>query len=553
MIIKLKSLLFLKESKYINDKSMMDDWEDIESFVGEEFHNGAKHQSWTLIPADLLLKTWMVFTKYGRVDEKALLKIWKILKVIIIKIILNSEIKNGYAADNFFYVDSYAEITDEMWERWFNFISDRSGSNSIRNMGECGTGGNGRYSDQAKRLYQLLDQAYNSESSTDLLMHIDKIINFVHGMGEMAHWMVEGGSSTLNKIHDMDTKGIHLTGQLTETPVINELIVNSMSSNNQPSIIAWKDKIFIIDKDTKDLTPVIEFLKQTSYYKRYHGGLESKPSHPTEPDVDDVMDFAKELEDAVVGQWRKDEKELYLYTNNINPSTSLLLRKVIKQLGIHKVTRDTPDDKQLTTHRKNIKGEIPDVLYHGTNSKYIENILQWGILPPGESGSESNWARQKIYHYEVIFLTSTQDNAFAYSYISARQNNAYPFVFQVRIPDKNLFIPDFDADPDRETQQYSNIEPCKNTTFSMRPSTMSLHTGKFGYTGKISPQFIDWIYFKIGEHGEHIKKIRPATLKKAINMMGVGGFIDRMWVYKYNPVNHGRGSPYYGSPYYDSP
>lgn len=197
------------------DDSLYRDFEHVQEKDQEEFHSGQEYQSWKLVPAQLLKLTWLTFAKYGRVNERALDKIWGILKESVIKVILNSDIKEGQAAPNFFYKDEYSEITEEEWERWFKYVSDRSGSRMVRNFGEVE--GNARYSDRSRSLFKLLEKAYKAETPEEKLLAMDQIFNFVHGLGDMAKWFVEGGWQSLEDLSNAPVKGINLQGKLTES------------------------------------------------------------------------------------------------------------------------------------------------------------------------------------------------------------------------------------------------------------------------------------------------------------------------------------------------
>ena len=196
------------------DDSLYREFEHVQEKDQEEFHSGQEYQSWKLVPAQLLKLTWLTFAKYGRVNERALDKIWGILKESVIKVILNSDIKEGHAAPNFFYKDEYSEITEEEWDRWFKYVSDRSGSRMVRNFGEVE--GNARYSDRASGLFKLLEKAYKAETPEEKLLAMDQIFNFVHGLGDMAKWFVEGGWQSLEDLSNAPVKGINLQGKLTE-------------------------------------------------------------------------------------------------------------------------------------------------------------------------------------------------------------------------------------------------------------------------------------------------------------------------------------------------
>lgn len=203
----------------IYNEKIETDYSEINDEMQQEFLSGQKYQTWRLIPARDILLLWATFSKYGRVDEDKLDKIWDIIKENVLKICINTEVWNG-SRPEFFQKDNYNDITDEEHKRHAYFISDRSNNKWIRNFGEVE--GNSRYSDQYQRLYNLLEKCYSLENPEELLVGIDTILNFVHGLGHMAKWFVEGGTDTLDKIRDFQSKGIHLQGKLSESK-LNEI------------------------------------------------------------------------------------------------------------------------------------------------------------------------------------------------------------------------------------------------------------------------------------------------------------------------------------------
>ena len=209
-MIKLKSLI--KENLDLG--SLENDYSDIKMEVEHEFQLGQKHQSWRLIPARDLILLWIIYAKYGRVDEEKIIKIWDTLKELVIKILLNTY---EWQDENpeFYGKENSEDITDDDRKRHAWFISDLSGNKYVRNWGE--EGGNARYSDCHQALGKYLIQSYSSKTPEELLMNIDKILNFIHGLGNMAKWFVEGGTNTLSKIRDYQVKGITIQGKLSET------------------------------------------------------------------------------------------------------------------------------------------------------------------------------------------------------------------------------------------------------------------------------------------------------------------------------------------------
>lgn len=224
--------------------SLEDDYYRVREDVQDEWLSGKRHQSWTLVPKAKLVRLYQENGKYGRINENILLDIWGILHDAAIKVIINSETKDhdswpydiepdlrkpvkAQKADTsqgeFGFNDPRKEIEqeeiegdelekrkDREWSRWFLFVSDLSNSRSIRNFGEVK--GNARYSDQSNRLTTLLRAAYSAKELGEKLMAIDRILNFAHGLGNMAKWFVEGGVSTLDQIADFAPKGITAGG-----------------------------------------------------------------------------------------------------------------------------------------------------------------------------------------------------------------------------------------------------------------------------------------------------------------------------------------------------
>lgn len=233
----------LIEAVYLVERrdELEDDYERVRDDVEGEWREGRKHQSWTLVPKAKLLRFYTQYGKYGRIDADLLLDIWTILHDTVLKIVVNSEARDSggwpygdepdltvprtptgvTAADQaeFFLDDPREELepepmTDEQieklkekeWDRWFLFVSDLSGSNRVRNFGEVK--GNARYSDASRSLLSYLRAGYSAQTDEARLAAVDRLLNFAHGLGPMAHWLVEGGVSTLDQIASYAPQGL---------------------------------------------------------------------------------------------------------------------------------------------------------------------------------------------------------------------------------------------------------------------------------------------------------------------------------------------------------
>lgn len=196
-----------------------DDMEETMNLVRKEWQSKQKHQSWRLVPKRLLDLVWLSCVKYGRVNERGLEKIWEIIKENALKIILNSEIRHGLWDEDFFGVEEGDEVPEKILDRWYLFTSDRSSSTGFsRSDADAALAhGYSRYSDQHNHLFKYLEKGYKASTPEEKLLAIDQILNFIHGIGYMSKWFVEGGVDSLIDLRDKDVKGIRLAGRLTES------------------------------------------------------------------------------------------------------------------------------------------------------------------------------------------------------------------------------------------------------------------------------------------------------------------------------------------------
>lgn len=193
----------------------VDDYYRLYEEMEEAFLNNETNQPWKLVPKSKLLSLYGEYGKYGRISEIKLLDCWYLIRDTIVRICINSDIRNGSDV-SFFGVEAYDEITDEMWARWYKFVEDGSVSNVFRSFGEANIKGNARYSDRSRTLSDMLDSGYSyerEENWSGLITLLSRIIDIVHGLGPMAHWFVEGGDKTLDTIFEFNPKGASLFGR----------------------------------------------------------------------------------------------------------------------------------------------------------------------------------------------------------------------------------------------------------------------------------------------------------------------------------------------------
>lgn len=296
--------------------------------------------------------------------------------------------------------------------------------------------------------------------------------------------------------------------------ILQELIVKDFRSENEKShyVAAWKDKMFVFDSNT----PTEELNTMLAHFKDHPNS-----SHFSNISVENLFDNLRDQQDLVTGIWYPKDRYLSVSTISISPTTSRVLRDVARQLKVKKVgamTDDSDGDGYAEYPIKKLLGKLPDILYHGTSTVYIESILKHGLLTRQESGADTNW--KGFEHENVIFFSADKENAYFQGTQTAMEQGGFPIFLEVRIPFKSLIIPDADADPQRTVDDYAHLEPDRYSKYGISPEQMSLHTGRIGYRGKILPQHILWIYFKVYDYQEKktkMKKMRPKTLQRVLD------------------------------------
>ena len=290
--------------------------------------------------------------------------------------------------------------------------------------------------------------------------------------------------------------------------------------------ICYKDNIFLLDEGS-DINRVWQYFKD--HPEMYNRGKFVSDKHDG-GDFYEFMTYVSELApDVLVGMVNLSDRILTLDSRqSFSPRSSLVLKKVVKELKIKKVYANVltydGDDKDISYSKKSIGGDVPTTVYHGTTSKYLVNILKFG-LRPNQVGS--NWGHRGIYNENEIFFAADFHTCEFYAHNSVnQQKGGIPIIFEFNIPDKNLLKPDYDADTHSTKQQYYSHDVSNLPKTDMKPMTVSREQGKWGYSGRIPESFIRWVYmFRDGD--KKWIKFRPSTILNVLNKRGGDG------MYKY--------------------
>lgn len=267
---------------------------------------------------------------------------------------------------------------------------------------------------------------------------------------------------------------------------LNEMLFHRVSPNPD-MVIAFRQHLWLINyKDDQLAQSIYDTIIREHPLSQ---AIEQK-------DVSSIYDLEQYLldyvPDSLVGHW--DTKTKVLWVGSIpamSYASSPLAKKVAQVLGARSIQysalEPTGSDYTIKVPRRHMKGDWPDIAFHGTSSEYVEGILSKG-LKAGES--PSNWSI--ITHEDKVFLTAKLDEAKSHAAWTANKTRGIPVVVAVKIPDKKLIVPDFDVDtlatrshyPQRERRPYDAL-------YSVDSFKASKHAGIFGYQGRIPANHID--------------------------------------------------------------
>jgi hypothetical protein len=195
--------------------------------------------------------------------------------------------------------------------------------------------------------------------------------------------------------------------------------------------------------------------------------------------------------------------------------SSPLTKKVVAQLGLSGVTYSAydfqGDDYAVDYNKTKIVGDIPEVVYHGTCTKYILGILKTGIMPT----ENKNW--DKLKFPGKIFLTADPDYAKFHANKQADQFNCAPVVIATKIPDRTKITLDYDVahtfhGDDKKIAATGYLPAIKKNPAAKyhKPKQKAIRkaspktdftkaTGIFAYTGRIAPTFFQELFSTLND------------------------------------------------------
>ena len=307
---------------------------------------------------------------------------------------------------------------------------------------------------------------------------------------------------------------------------LNEMIVVG-NPQDQKYIVAANKWIWILEDEPNEEV-FLDILKKLGLDER-----DEFDNLVNNFDFEDTYTFITNLQeqfgDILVGQIQG--KTLYLYNYGSfksDPKSSILVKKVISQLKLNsaKYTEDI-DSTETKVPKKKMTGNIPDIGYHGTSSTYLNAILSKG-LKAGEAGS--NYAKQGIYHEDIIFFVTRIGEAMHHSITTAEQKRGIPIILEFNIPDKDQIIADYDVEKMSNKDIYygdtGERGKYQSKAYQQDLDKLSKHFGVYGYKQRIPASFIKyvWVATKPAEDLYSIKDFKKMKSKTALRMLNQGYF-----------------------------
>lgn len=317
--------------------------------------------------------------------------------------------------------------------------------------------------------------------------------------------------------------------------ILNEMVLRTERTEDNENVIAHRDSIWLVpDEDipadvSEDIAARTGLEPSDTYANFQEQGYDGRP-------------------DVIFGVI--DGETLYLTNRDDaghNPVTSLLIKKVVHQLGLRKVETNYVDGEEEVdeiTYKGEMLGRIPDVVYHGTASRYIGAILRQGIGP----NSNANWPKVGKFH-DRVFLTARKGYA-KFHANRALESGGIPIIVATRLPDRNLIDLDFDvagtyygsdhartqsagySSSMKTTGHYAHAHTTTQEIIKRNAGTdYTRESGVFAYKGRIPASFIQFYVVPGGADGEkyiddHAVRVAPADILKALDMIEEYGFYD---------------------------
>lgn len=181
------------------------------------------------------------------------------------------------------------------------------------------------------------------------------------------------------------------------------------------------------------------------------------------------------------------------------------------------VSDDFNIDYVIREFEKYKVSKMPDIVYHGTCTKRLPNIMKKGIKPTPEASNFNN-KHNKIIHDDFVFFTSKLTQAQYYAELSAKKTHSIPVILEINTSfiDKTKVYFDFDFYYDfiglgGGIEEFDNIikklhDKDNVIMSSLKNKYIGATYNKFAYKGWVFPKFINGLYHKFDYQSEEFNR-----------------------------------------------
>lgn len=284
-------------------------------------------------------------------------------------------------------------------------------------------------------------------------------------------------------------------------------------------VIGYKQYVWLLDEeDVEEESEVYQDMHDTLNSEREDGFPEYESIYDLNGDMSDDT-----YPDIVMGRILNGAIYIIGDSNFRHSTASKTLLKILDELdidrvivnGVHFEEDDEYEFQYEQTKEEFLKPLAEKYFYHGTDLKALKKIIKTGIRP--QTG-KTNY--NKIKHSDKIFVTLNPERADFHANTSAKNNNSFPVVIKLKVPDVDKLVLDYDVAIDVYGYEHEltmslgyddildyatdgNLTFKKNlTTFVPKDeldqvrdkSSLNTKLGVFGYLGRIPASMFEGLF-----------------------------------------------------------
>ncbi len=326
--------------------------------------------------------------------------------------------------------------------------------------------------------------------------------------------------------------------------ILHEMIVRAGTPQDHSTLVAFGPYIWLFTPSENDRKILRDINKVTG------AKLTS---------MNDVYDLHDGRPDILIGTIH--EGQLFIYGSEGHfAASSPLVRKVVQQLGLdgaqHSRMSYNADEWEDEISSYAMCGDIPEIVYHGTCTKYIKDILRTGLRPT----NNANWENVGKFRH-LVFLTADANRASFHANRQADKLQSSPVVIATRIPDRALVTIDYDvaanfygtSNKTKSTGYHSTLRRIAKTDQWIAKQAKRIQkfnpkrdftkvTGILAYRGRIPPTYFTEFFATLAEDGdEKFLKMSTNAAENGFSFSSRDEFLKALDMFE----EHGFYDPYY--------